>query len=207
VIDSNTGEALGYASIGAKEKSIGGITSETGEFSINLSNIKSNDLILFQYIGYNTYTVLSDTIAFDTYYVIKLIPKVFELKQVVILHQKETTILGNSKSGRRYTGWGDIQSSKGRSRGLLIDGSECPVKVKSLAFRINHNEWDSVKFRINFFEFKENIIGPTILIENIFVTTKLKHKWVKVDLENYDVIICNKVVASIEWIDAWGKIQ
>jgi hypothetical protein len=207
VIDGETGQPLAYASLGVKGKSIGGITSEKGEFALSLAPIKSGDLILFHYIGYTPYAVLSDSIASGKEYVIKLIPKVYELEPVVIAQQMVTSILGNTKVGRKYTGWGDFQSLKGRSRGLLIDASECPVKVKSFAFRINHNDWDSVKFRINFFEADENGAGETVLKDNIFVVTSLKHKWVKVNLENENVIICNKVIASIEWVDAWGKVK
>ena len=42
---------------------------------------------------------------------------------------------------------------------LLIEGIECPVKVKSFFFRINHNDWDNVAFRVNFIKFENGREG------------------------------------------------
>jgi hypothetical protein len=75
-----------------------------------------------------------------------------------------------------------------------------------MSFKINHNDWDSVAFRINILEVKDDKTGRSILSENIFVTTDKKHKWVKVDLDNKNIIICTKAVVTLEWVDAWGKI-
>lgn len=72
--------------------------------------------------------------------------------------KSEITNLGNERVGRTYTGWGDFQSLKGRMRGLLIEGTQFQIKVKSINIIINHNEWGSVAFRLNFIRFENGKI-------------------------------------------------
>ena len=89
----------------------------------------------------------------------------------------------------------------------MIEGIECPVKVKSFFFRINHNDWDSVAFRLNFIKFENGREGESLLQKNIIFTTAQRNKWIKVDVVNYNVILCSKAIVTLEWVDAWGKLR
>jgi hypothetical protein len=206
IIDELTGEALEYVNIRVVNKNIGTVSMRNGEFQLSISNVSKDDSLRFSYIGYKTLSIAIDSFKKSDQYAIKLKPQPSVLDEVVVKAKPLTRILGNSKVDRRYTGWGDFQSLRGRTRGILIEGAECPVKVKSMSFRINHNDWDSVAFRINILEAKDDKPCNSILRENIFVTTDKKHKWVRVDLDNKNIIICTRVVVTIEWVDAWGKI-
>jgi hypothetical protein len=146
-----------------------------------------------------------DSLDLTKHHIIKLKPKVYELKPVEVKGTIKVSRLGNEKVGRTYTGWGDFQSLRGRIRGLLIEGIECSSKVKSLSFRINHNEWDSVAFRINFVSVENGKPVTSLLQQNIFVTTSQKHRWVTADLQEYNIILCSKTLVTLEWVDAWGK--
>lgn len=206
IIDELTGEALEYVNIRVVNKNIGTVSMRNGEFQLSISNVSKEDSLRFSYIGYKTLSIAIDSFKKSDQYAIKLKPQPSVLDEVVVKAKPLTRILGNTKVDRKYTGWGDFQSLRGRTRGILIEGAECPVKVKSMSFRINHNDWDSVAFRINILEAKGDKPGNSILRENIFVTTDKKHKWVRVDLDNKNIIICTRVVVTIEWVDAWGKI-
>jgi hypothetical protein len=205
VVDESTGEALEYVNIRVASSNIGTVSLRNGEFILNIPNVSKKDTVRFTYIGYKTVSHLVDFFYPTTQQVIKLKPEPHILDEVIVVAKSETQILGNPKVGRRYTGWGDFKSLRGRIRGLLIEGAECPVKVKSVSFRINHNEWDSVAFRINMFEVEGNMPRKSLLKENLFVTTDKKHKWVKVDLNNRNIAICKRTVVTVEWVDAWGK--
>jgi hypothetical protein len=205
VVDESTGEALEYVNIRVVSRNIGTVSLRNGEFILNIPNVSKKDTVRFTYIGYKTVSHLVDFFYPTTQQIIKLRPEPHILDEVIVVAKSETQILGNPKVGRRYTGWGDFKSLRGRIRGLLIEGAECPVKVKSVSFRINHNEWDSVAFRINMFEVEGNMPRKSLLKENLFVTTDKKHKWVKVDLNNMNLAICNRTVVTVEWVDAWGK--
>ena len=204
VVDESTGEALEYVNIRVVNRNIGTVSLRNGEFMLNIPNVSKSDTVRFTYIGYKTVSQLVNSFYSTTQQVIKLKSEPYNLDEVVVAAKSETQILGNPKVDRRYTGWGDFKSLRGRIRGLLIEGAECPVKVKSVSFRINHNEWDSVAFRINMFEVEGNRPRKSLLKENLFVTTDKKHKWVKVDLNNMSIAICKTTVVTVEWVDAWG---
>ena len=206
IVDEDSGEALEYVNIRVLGKNIGVISSKGGEFTIDLSRAHNNDTLKFSYIGYQTYTLAIGEIDLTKRQTIKLHPNPTQLNQITIRAKQEVQLLGNSKVSRKYTGWGDFESQRGRIRGLLIKGAECPVKIKSFSFRINHNEWDSVAFRINFLKVENGSLAQSILEENIYVVTDKKHKWVKIELSNYDIVICKEIVATLEWVDAWGKV-
>jgi hypothetical protein len=205
IVDESTGEALEYVNIRVVNRSIGTVSLRNGEFTLSIPNVSKRDTVRFTYIGYKTVSHLVDYFAPTTQHIIKLKPEPYILDEVIVAAKSETQILGNPKVDRRYTGWGDFKSLRGRIRGLLVEGAECPVKVKSVSFRINHNEWDSVAFRINMFEVEGNMPGESILKENLFVTTDKKHKWVKVDLNNRNIAICTRTIVTVEWVDAWGR--
>lgn len=204
VVDESTGEALDYVNIRVVNRNIGTVSSRNGEFLLHISNVSKSDTVRFTYIGYKTVSQSVDSFYPTTQQIIRLKPEPHVLDEVVVIARSATQILGNPQVDRRYTGWGDFQSLRGRIRGLLIEGAECPVKVKSVSFRINHNEWDSVAFRINMFEVEGNMPRKSLLKENLFVTTDKKHTWIKVDLNDMNIAICRRAVVTVEWVDAWG---
>lgn len=204
VIDEATGESLGYATIGIVGKNKGVISYMDGRFQIDV-NENSKDTLRFSYIGYKAQFVPITSLNLSKENVIKLSPEAYILNPIEVSGDVHVRTLGNNKVGRTFTGWGDFESSRGRMRGLIIEGAECPVRVKSFSFRINHNDWDSVRFRLNFKNIDGISPGESILKSNIFITTSLKHKWVKVDLTSHNIVICNRVLVMLEWVDAWGS--
>ncbi len=138
IIDELTGEALEYVNIRVVNKNTGTVSMRNGEFQLTISNVSKDDSLRFSYIGYTTLSIAIDSFKKSDQYTIKLNPQPSVLDEVIVNAKPLTRILGNSKVDRRYTGWGDFQSLRGRTRGILIEGAECPVKVKSMSFRINH---------------------------------------------------------------------
>lgn len=205
VIDDTTKEELSYVTISIVGKNKGFISYENGEFSIDLDLEYLRDTLKFSYVGYKSLVVPISSIDFKEKHIVKLTPEEYILNQIEVSANSSTLQLGSNKVGRTYTGWGDFESSKGRMRGLIIEGAECPVKLKSFSFRINHNDWDSIRFRLNFRKIAEDMKPEeSLLTSNIFITTSLKHKWIKTDLDAYNILICNRVLVTLEWVDAWG---
>ena len=207
VIDEETGEGLSYASVIVLGKNMGGITSAHGEFEFNLAGAEKSDSVRFSYLGYHSRSLPVGSIDVTSLLVIRLKPKLTTLKPISVSADINTRMLGNTRSGRFRTGWGDFQSLRGRTRGILIQGAGCPVKVKSLSFHIDDNEWDSVAFRINFFSVDSGKPAGSILQQNILFTTSEKHRWVKADLSQYNITLCEEVIVALEWVDAWGTVS
>lgn len=205
VVDRKTSEGLAYASIHVAGKNLGVISDKDGEFAIDVSGTQKSDTLRITYVGYETFSSLLEKMDFSAKQIIRLNAKSIELNEITVSAKNVFQRLGNQTIDHKYTGWGDFKSHKGRTKGLLIEGKNYPVKVKSLLFKIDYNEWDSVAFRVNFLKVNDDRSTQSILQENIFIVTTKKHKWVKVDLGNHNIILFDKVIAAIEWVDAWGK--
>ena len=115
----------------------------------------------------NRHLIVIGSLELSQHHTIRLSPKSTHLVPIVISEKMETHIIGNPKTGRTFTGWGDFKSLRGRTRGILIEGIECPVKVKSFFFRINHNDWNSVAFRLNFIKVENGKEDESLLQKNI----------------------------------------
>ena len=79
------------------------------------------------------------------------------------------------------------------------------VLVKSASFHLLKTNFDSLLFRVHFYEFDNGKIGKELTNDNIYVHTKLKKEWIKFDLEKYPLILKNKVLVTIEWVKGWTK--
>lgn len=205
IVDKATLEPLEYSTIRVVKGNIGTISLKNGEFELDISKSTKNDSIRFSYLGYETVTLAMNVLQPSRKELIKLTPVSFNLQEVIVNEKPKTIVIGNQRVGRNYTGWGDLKSLRGRIRGILVDVQDCPVKVKSMSFRLNHNDWDSVAFRLNISEVNDKHRGNSLLKKNIFVTTGKKHKWVRIDLNQENILICSKAIVSLEWVDAWGK--
>ena len=205
IVDLASGNALEYATIKVKGKNLGAVSYADGHFSLEIQGLSGTDTLRVSYIGYGDVLLAIGTLDVSKSNIIKMRPVAKILKEVRVSAAVQTIKLGSTKSGGTYTGWGDFKSLRGRTIGALMDGAECPVKAKSFSFRINHNDWDSVRFRLIFYDVKGGQPDSSILQQNIFVTTSLKHKWVTVELKQHNLILCGQVIATLEWVDAWGS--
>jgi hypothetical protein len=124
----------------------------------------------------------------------------------LVYNKRMPIILGNNKKSFYHTGWGNNKSDVGRARGAIINPADLPVKAEEFVIHIHENTFDSVKFRLNLMTPSENGEPSTSLInENIFFTTPIKKGWVRVDLKPYNIIISEKLIVAVEWVDASGR--
>ena len=47
--------------------------------------------------------------------------------------------------------------------------------------------------------------STSLINENIFFTTSIKKGWVRVDLKPYNLVISEKIIVAVEWVDASGR--
>jgi CarboxypepD_reg-like domain len=84
VIDKETKEALTFASIGIKGKSIGTVTNLQGEFDFHLPNEMRNDFLVVNMLGYKTFDAPIWTLLDTDSLVIEIEKSPFLLNEVVI---------------------------------------------------------------------------------------------------------------------------
>lgn len=80
--DEKTGEPLPYANIFVLHQYTGTVSNESGNFSLNRSNLSDNDTISFQYIGYQTRKILSSEI--DSSVIISMKEDVINLNETFV---------------------------------------------------------------------------------------------------------------------------
>jgi CarboxypepD_reg-like domain len=206
VINQKTNEALLYSNIGVKGKSIGGIADDKGDFSIDISKASPNDQIVVSYLGFESKIYSVKDIKLGQNYEVKLEQKSFELEEVVVYNKREKIILGNNKTSFRMTGWGNNESGFGKARGLIIEPKELPLKANWFVIHFKENTFDSVKFRLNLLipDEKGETFKP-LLNENIFFTVTEHDKWIRVDLQKYNIVISQKILVAVELVDVFGK--
>jgi len=207
VVDATTKQPLPYATVIILGTKTGGITEANGSFNIQLQGVTGNDTVKFSYLGYQTQSLLLTKVNSSEPLSVMLKPINYNLPETKITEKAKTVIVGERDVSQRFTGWGDIKSSRGRARGVLISPEDCNVRVKRFAIRINENSWDSVKFRLLMLSPElQNGERKSLLHENIFFTVaKTKNKWVTVDLSQYNIVLCDKFILATEWVDAWGQ--
>lgn len=205
ILDGNNGEAIPYATLQIEGKNVRTIASREGEFTLTVDGYNRSDQIKFSSLGYETKTTDIQQLISASLNVVKLKPVSFEMDTVsIVIGKQRFEKLGYIKAGSRRTGWGDFESSKGRIRGVLIENPKESTKIKSFNFRVNDNDWDSVAFRVNFLTVKDQKPGNSILNEDIIICTDKKSKWVRLDLDKYNLSMDKELIAVLEWVDAWG---
>jgi CarboxypepD_reg-like domain len=206
VTNLKTNEVLPYANAGVRGTTIGGIADDGGNFKIDISKASANDKIVVSYLGFEPITYLVSELKTNQVYEVKLNPKSVELKEVAVYNKRVQIILGNNKKSFYHTGWGHNTSDIGRARGAKINPADLPVKAEEFVIHIHENTFDNVKFRLNIMIPGENGENSTSLInENIFFTTSVKKGWVRVDLKPYNIVISEKLIVAVEWVDASGR--
>jgi len=206
VVDAEKSTVLPYANIGVRGKSIGGITDEKGNFSIDLSQAIQGDSIVVSYLGYKSQIFVRSEIS-SRPYDIKLTAIPYQLKEVVALGKREIIVIGNKEHSSRYTGWGDYSSSKGRLRGLAVEPGSDPLQLSRFVMRLHDNTFDSVRIRLHIIPLETSRLTGTeseLLKENIFVTCKKDQKWVYIDLKPYHIVVSKGFVVAVEWVDSWA---
>lgn len=206
VQDMETQEPLRYATVSIIGQNQRIVTRNDGTFTLAISRATASDSITVSYIGYETMVYSLTDLDVTTNQLLQLRPLVYTIEPVIVTaRERKTRAIGFTKPDSRRTGWGDFSSGRGRMRGVVIRDVDCSNPIKSFVFRIRNNEWDSVAFRLDLLPFKDDKPGSSLLPENIIVHTGAKNKWVTVDLARYGITHCGDLLATLEWVDAWGS--
>jgi hypothetical protein len=204
--DDTTKETLPYANIGVRKTNIGGISDRNGTFEVDLSRATKKDTIVISYIGYTSYVLPVSGLDPHKQYVVDLKPSSHLLKELTIRSKPEIITLGNKSKTARHTGWGDLNSSRGRAIGLLIENPHLSVKVNKVLFHLDACEFDSARVRINFLKIDNgNLKSFESQTQNIFLTIHKRKGWIEVPLREGIVLKQQKVIVAIEWVDAWAE--
>jgi len=209
IIDTSTNEGLSYVNIGIVGKNVGTVSDLDGNFEIPLKSIYDKDILKISMIGYKSleYSVADFKYQLTKKLDILLTPQITELQEVTIFSTKFTQekVLGNKTTSQAMSG-GFETDKLGNEVGLVIKLKKSPSYIKSFHASIVENSYGTVKFRLNFYNLdKKKMPNQSILNENIIVTTEMKNGILSVDLTEYNIIVEDDFIVTLEWIEDYGK--
>ena len=203
VVDEKTKEILPYVNIGIKDKGIGTVTDDLGNFQLSKSN--PNEVITFSCIGYESRNFTGAELS--TLDVIRLFPKTYRIPEITVSAKQfnsEERIFGVRNKTRGHSiGFGSAQL--GTEIGALIY-LDAPTLIKSAHFVINHAKGDSMLFRINIYDYHNGKIGDNLLQDNIFIQDKQRRGTIDIDMTAYDLILNRSVLLSLEWLRNFDEV-
>jgi len=212
VHDAGTGEVIPYISIGIIGERIGTVSNELGKFSLQLPEGMTKGEVRFSVYGYEPLELEISSLINqlkNNGNVIELNHIVFEQDEVKVIAPKKVKIkvLGKvSKSGTMSIGF--PSNELGTELGLFLK-----IKKRSFLDEFNfyllNNNYDSLKFRLNFYACdKQKKPTDSLLAEGVVFTVRNSFSGsMTIDLREYDLIVNQNVVLALEVIDGFGKTE
>lgn len=214
VIDSKTEKTIEYVNIGISNKGVGTVSNENGIFSLKLNEqVKKKDSIIFSHIGYKT-QILKVSELENNKNTIFLKPETNLLKEVVIVKTKAPKL---KKIGRTSKGLGlmhtnfytyyekDVDDRLSKEVGMQLKIKK-NCQIDSLTFNITSNDFNRLKFRVNFYKIENGIPTEIIVYKNIiFEIADEFLGWYSVDLTPYDIFFneeIGEIAVTIQWVQS-----
>ena len=212
VKDQETKKPLAYVQIGIPSKKIGTLSNEIGQFTFKSESLAKGDTIFLAYLGYKSRSfILGDSIIGIDWEVL-LEEKAIDLPMSIVsgstLGPVKKIGYPRTKGKKIVTGWMNFPPDGNYfeigERGTNIALNE-EVLVKSVHFHLTKTNYDSLLFRVHFYDFKKGKVGAELTNDNIYALTEIRKGWVKFDLEKFPIILKNEVVVTIELIRGWTE--
>ena len=204
VIDSQTKKALPYVNIGILHKNIGTVSDINGGFKLETSKALPSDTLKMSCIGY-TPLIFPLKSSFENANLenqtFELDFKSGELSEVIIRPgNSKTKILGNKIQNSMIV-FGVSSYELGAEVGTVLSYNKKNVaQLRNVNFYITKNEFDTLVFRVNLYEFKNGLPGESILKEPIYIKTTIKKGVLSLELSDYQIYIKGNSFISLEWI-------
>lgn len=207
ILSKKTQEPLPYAHIGIVGTSNGTISDENGRFSLALENADAGDSVRISMLGYQPQIHLAGALKKQETLKILLVPAAIELTEVEVRNiqgEDHKEIGHQSESEKIVTGWSRPKS--GGERGILLKfpGRKTAL-VEKIHFHIARSTYDSLMFRVHFYEAHKKWPGREVTPRDIFIKTQKSNGWVQADLEDQQIILESKTIVTLEIVEAWAS--
>lgn len=201
--DSETESPIAYVNIGIVNKNIWTVSDADGNFELEIPLELEKDSIRLSSIGYRPKSMIAkDFITMlKTSPVVKLLPDITELNEVVVTSKKlKEKVLGNKTESEKFRG-GFRNSTLGYEVGIKIKIKDSPTYIESLHANVTSNTSESMKFRLNFYNIKDGFPNKKIVKENIIFPINVKEGEFTLDLDKYNIVVDDDFYCTIELIE------
>lgn len=210
ITDAKTKKALSYVNIGVLGTELGTVSNKSGDFNLTLSRDHSKNVIRISSIGYQPVDISIDSIfSLNRNIDITLHEEISELNEIVL--QSKTwkyKTLGN-KTESTFIGHLFYYQQLGKEMGIRMNVGKKPMFVESFNFHISYNRFSARSFfRLNMYHIENGKPTRNILQQNIIIPVDPKQTgMVSVDLKDYDIVLNEDVITTLEWVDNEGEIK
>lgn len=210
IIDSNTRLGIPYVNAGFVDKAIGTVTNKDGFMSLQFdeSKIADDDIIQFSGIGYKTQNYSFKELAdkFQTGNIITLIKDIYEFEEVLVTSKwgEKFRIGSKGRTNESTVYWKD-RDALGGEIASFVRVPKGKHRISEVAFNVVENSSDSLKVRINFYNYSKGYPKGQLLTKPIYHTISSKNGIEVIDLTMANVIVSEDVVVSIELVEVYGE--
>ena len=212
-VSDEKGAPLPYVNIGIVGTALGTVSGPDGLFTLFLPDgIPGEDTLRFSMLGHESRSFsLTDFPKQAEGGAVVLPAAAIALREVVVrprfLRQKQ---LGMERPGTKRSvnfAIGDRPNQNlGAEVGRKFNLPKGPVQLDRFRFFIAHNNFDTVRLRVNIYSLAKGRPGDNLAPRNIIVElTKGQKGWVDVDLSPYSLVVEEDVVLAVEWVYHAGK--
>ena len=201
--DAETDEPIPYVNIGIVKKDKGTVSTDEGKFEFEIPSNLMNDTIKLSSIGYQPKSMLAkDFVAIlKTNPIIKLLPEITELDEVVVSNKKlKEKVVGNKTKSKKMKG-AFSYAVAGNEVGIKVKIKDSPTYIEKFHVNVVSNTSEKVKFRMNFYNIKDGLPNEKIINENIIFSINVKEGDFTLDLEKYDIVVEEDFYATIELLE------
>jgi hypothetical protein len=209
VQDAKTKEKLEYVNIGILNKAKGTVSDKKGSFEFKITESNKNDTLRISMIGYKSTTLLVKNLLNKNKIVINLEEEISELDEIVITAKTwKTKVLGN-KTKSTFIGHVFYYEQLGKEMGIRMNAGRKPKIVESFNFHISYNRFSAKAiFRLNMYKIENGKPTVNIMKNNILIAVDPKQTgMISTDLRDYDIVLTEDVIATLEWVDTDGKVK
>lgn len=201
-VKDHKNQALKFVNIGIKNKNIGAISDENGNYEIKINPSNLQDSITFSYLGFQRKSILIQDALNSNISNITLIEKPIYLDEIVLKSKnRQEKKLGTKSFSSMVSG---SVTSKGSNKDIREFAKRLNIKKPSQILDLNINLFnvkiDTAVFRVNFYSIKNKLPFEKLGNQIILVKEKINNGWNSVDLEKYNLTFNEPVFIAIEYI-------
>lgn len=205
----NFKKPIQYANIGILNKPIGTVTNNAGEFTLKIDSSLVLDTLKISSLGFKSKEFIIKNLLDSKTTDIYLENHIEELNEVIILSSNnlKSYTEGKEKTKSKNQVFFAKPEIKNINLGSEIGrkfnlSSKKPSILEEFKFYIKENNYEKIKLRINIYNIRNEIPSTRINKIDIYSEVANTKGWVNVSLTDYDIVIKDDVIVTIEWIEA-----
>lgn len=194
---------LPYVNIGIIGMNRGTISTLTGRYQLDISNIPNDNIIRFSSVGFENIDLKIGELKSQQKFTvnIELKKRVFNIDEIVVRPEHiEPMFLGSKKKGIYTCVWNEAK--KGAEIGTLFYIDK-PIFLDEFMFYIKVNNCDSIYYRLRIYDGKDKHPENILNKKDIWFISKVRKGWESIDIAQYKIRLESDFIVTLETLNCW----